>query len=482
MLKTNNTYITICKNVKNKTVFTIIIFNNTIIVLYMETSMCNTVCEVENLIKKIHEISDSQESKSDYKDYTVFTAIRKENDERTHTTLLYEILKPNLIPGIGDLFLRKFFEEVLKVEYTPPVKVIQEHTIPIDDKDDNFGRIDLYIETHDASYPIEIKIYARDQNRQLKRYYDFAQNQKSKAKVFYLTLNGKQPSGESLDTLEPHNVVCISFATHIHHWLKSCMSSLAEKNNMKSLLGVIDQYKNLIEKITNQKIDETLMKKIIDVISESKNNFETAAAISEVLPRVKIQMMHKFLAFINKNLEEHIDTNYKGRFIKTNHYIDDLLIEEYYTSGRETYPSLGWVIKEYKIKGHKFTLELAFEISQDCFYYGIAIGELSGQYDKLDEFSLRKLKKYLSDEFNSNDQWCDMVNTAFENECIWVWTKKLPCDTPIDFRNCNDYYRNLYDEKTYKEYMESILNEIKSNIDNILSTGLPLDISTIDID
>ena len=65
---------------------------------------------------------------------------------------------------------------------------------------------------------------------------------------------------------------------------------------------------------------------------------------------------------------------------------------------------------------------------------------------------------------------------------VWVWTKKLPCDTPIDFRNCNDYYRNLYDEKTYEEYIESILNEIKSNIDNILSTGLPLDISTIDID
>ena len=48
---------------------------------------------------------------------------------------------------------------------------------------------------------------------------------------------------------------------------------------MKSLLGVIEQYKNLIEKITNQNMDETLMKKIIDVISESKINFETAAAI-----------------------------------------------------------------------------------------------------------------------------------------------------------------------------------------------------------
>ena len=151
----------------------------------METSMCNTVCEVKNILEKIHdEITVSQESKSDYKDYTVFTAIRKENDERTHTTLLYEILKPNLIPGIGDLFLRKFFEEVLNVEYTPPVKVIQEHTIPKDDKDDNFGRIDLYIETHDASYPIEIKIYARDQNRQLQRYYEFAKNKKKQSKSF----------------------------------------------------------------------------------------------------------------------------------------------------------------------------------------------------------------------------------------------------------------------------------------------------------
>lgn len=115
---------------------------------------------------------------------------------------------------------------------------------------------------------------------------------------------------------------------------------------MKSLLGVIDQYKNLIEKITNQNMDETLMKKIIDVISESKINFETAAAISEVLPRVKIQMMHNFLNNIENKIEDYIDKNYKDRFIKTNHYKDDLLIEEYYTLDKETYPSLGWVIKE----------------------------------------------------------------------------------------------------------------------------------------
>ena len=115
--------------------------------------------------------------------FTVFTALRNETDEeKAHTTFLYEILRPDGLHGMGDIFLNDFFTTVLGEHYQPGAKVNQEYHI--DSNDDNYGRPDLCIETSTDCFPVEIKIYAQDQPKQIERYFEFAKR-KSKTPNFF---------------------------------------------------------------------------------------------------------------------------------------------------------------------------------------------------------------------------------------------------------------------------------------------------------
>ena len=118
--------------------------------------------------------------------FNIFSILNLETDEvNTHCRLLYELLSPNGCHGMGDRFLRAFFEIVLHKPYCESVSVYRECTIE-KQTDDDYGRIDLLIRGNDICYPIEVKIYAGDQWGQIDRYSRFA----SKAKehqVYYLT-------------------------------------------------------------------------------------------------------------------------------------------------------------------------------------------------------------------------------------------------------------------------------------------------------
>ena len=166
--------------------------------------------ELFGYVKTILELKKKVSPKSN--NFTVFSALRNETDEeKTHTTFLYEILRPDGLHGMKDVFLKDFFKTVLKIKkYPQNVNVIQECFI--DSHDDIYGRPDICIETDSARYPIEIKIYADDQDKQIERYYKFAKKKSEMSQVYYLTLNGRSPSEKSLGDLKEDKIICISFA------------------------------------------------------------------------------------------------------------------------------------------------------------------------------------------------------------------------------------------------------------------------------
>lgn len=88
---------------------------------------------------------------------------------------------------------QRFFSTVLKIDnYDSSAEIYQEYSF--NSSDDNSGRIDLLITTTSAWYPIEIKINADDQERQVSRYNKVAKEESDISKVYYLTLNGCLPS------------------------------------------------------------------------------------------------------------------------------------------------------------------------------------------------------------------------------------------------------------------------------------------------
>ena len=121
--------------------------------LYIKDELTNVI---ENLIKataKELDLGNAPVSADDK--YTVFTALGCERDEdRTHIAFLQEMLDGN--HDLKTQFLRKFLEMVLHEEYQIGTKVFRECHIPKTRR--NYGRMDLYIESGDACYPIEVKI------------------------------------------------------------------------------------------------------------------------------------------------------------------------------------------------------------------------------------------------------------------------------------------------------------------------------------
>ncbi len=148
-----------------------------------------------------------------YDNFTIFTALGLEEKELKHCQIIYELINPEGRHGMGDKFLKLFFEKVFKEEYEPVTVIKSECDIR---GNGNYGRIDLYIETANASYPIEVKINADDQETQIFRYNKFAKESNTKKyNVFYLTLLGKSPKFKStvgMTEEEISNIKLISFS------------------------------------------------------------------------------------------------------------------------------------------------------------------------------------------------------------------------------------------------------------------------------
>ena len=382
-----------------------------------------------------------------HNNFTVFSALRNETDEdKTHTTFLYEILRTDGMHGMGDVFLKSFFETVLNLPYSPTARIYQEYHIH---SDDNYGRSDLCIETASDRYPIEIKIYAHDQDCQIDRYVKFARKKSKTSKVYYLTLDGHSPS--SCSKSNEDDFVCISFAEDIHKWLTTCIEIASHDKN---IVDVLNQYRTLLNKLTNVKEDDIYMNAVEKIICSSKENYECAMALEQGLLAVRLNTKKTIFEKIKEHLSACINCDYN---------ISDI---------KKSTCSLTYEIKS----AEKITLQLVFEISVDTFYYGVRI--ITKDNKKLPDNFIKKYKKFIMCLYDNND-WQDWVNKIPEEpkQKNWVWWRWLPSkEEQIDFSKCaGENYIKLYDATEFNKIMNKIYLDIDSNLDFILKNGVPKD-------
>ena len=98
--------------------------------------------------------------------------------------------------------------------------------------DDN-RRIDIVIRTKERLVPIEVKIYAGEQQNQCYDYYQKAIN----SHLFYLTRFGDFPSDYSANTLTDKQVTAISFSDDILNWLEKCLEQKETIKIAESRMG-----------------------------------------------------------------------------------------------------------------------------------------------------------------------------------------------------------------------------------------------------
>ncbi len=187
-----------------------------------------------------------------------------ESDEvRAHSAILAELLNPKGNHSLGskplELFIKQmsFFTEEFALDFG---SALCQKEVYVGVKDDNNlegGRVDLIVsDKTGCRIVIENKIYAPEQQNQLERYY----NKYPDAKILYLTLDGSK-SKQSFQNYER-----ISYEYHILNWIEACAKVAFDKPMVRE---VLNQYANLIRKLTNQTISEEMSNEIKQVIKDN---------------------------------------------------------------------------------------------------------------------------------------------------------------------------------------------------------------------
>ena len=244
--------------------------------------------------------------------FNLFSILKMESKENdTHSAFLGELLNPNGSHNFGasflQLFLNQIDDETLDANSS---KVILEYHIGLNNHDDKTGgRVDIYIkDASENTICIENKIYASDQPNQLKRY---ANHNKTKNKVYYLTLNGDDASKGSKDDLEIDvDYTCISYHTTIIDWLEACAK---EASDQPILRETIKQYIILLKKLTNQLSDAKMEKEIKALII---TNYTAAKTISSNIEAVELEYTRLFLIEIEQKLNETLNDKHKDWIIE----------------------------------------------------------------------------------------------------------------------------------------------------------------------
>ncbi|MGL4676587.1 MAG: PD-(D/E)XK nuclease family protein [Brevinema sp.] len=158
----------------------------------------------------------------------------------------------------------------------------------------------MYIEHKEFSIILENKIWAVDQSKQLKRYYEIVKQKwdvdEDKIYIIYLNLARVEPSNQSVGqgsedktvylTLQKlrnsNKFLDISYAYHILRWLKQ----LSFKSTEHTLKSAIEQYIYNLEILTHQIEEDKNMKKTVLEIFEKtsiKDNTEECYAIKNIM-------------------------------------------------------------------------------------------------------------------------------------------------------------------------------------------------------
>lgn len=261
--------------------------------------------------------------------FNIFSVMSMESNERyTHSAIIGELLNPKGKHGQGSIFLKLFFEEISYLNSIhnfdfDSTQVILEEFIGRRNDNSNFsGFIDIVLKDRNNVIVIENKIYAGDQDEQLKRYKNYYPN----CTLLYLNLFGSQPTRESTIDLEmDKDFYIINYCQNIKNWLEKCYKEAVEQPILRE---TIKQYLNLIKKLTNQTVNEAMSEEIIDtMLKTTKESFEIVNNIGKLKEALYLNFMNLIKDFAKLNRisvnELHINNDKEyGLYLKPDTWAD----------------------------------------------------------------------------------------------------------------------------------------------------------------
>lgn len=276
----------------------------------------------ECLLQKIHEQIQNDPHGAEKNDsFNIFKVLGITDKEVLICRLLGDLLDPRGSHGLKEKPLLLFMKQ-LHLENSFSLDEIDKAYIVLEETIDNERRIDIVIYTGNSVIPIEVKIWAGDQDSQLYDYYQYfykSMYNKQNFKIYYLTPNGHNPSEISISDSEKNQRLtteqyqCLSFKEDVSKWidniLKSCSNQVGTIlkqfkeviNDMCSKDEILQNIKEVINIEDGQFESNSYMKALIYILSANKEN--------ELWQMIRKEYLRKNLKF-DKNkyeLEEILD-------------------------------------------------------------------------------------------------------------------------------------------------------------------------------
>jgi hypothetical protein len=244
--------------------------------------------------------------------YNIFEIAEISEKEVIICRVIADLLNPKGRHYKGNRYLKIFLDIIahgnkiyceLKTENA---KVTPECPCPINtskvtDKD---RRIDIVIEDGIVFIPIEAKIWANDQPKQVADYYAYAKekNHGNAIPVLYLTPDGHPPDKSSTDDGTQYK--CISFKKDILTWLTKCRActeteAVPVREILKQLIGAVRSICGYTE-------DEQMEKTILKEITQSDETIKAALEIYKVLNDIDSINWEKFKNNVFENVKKQL--------------------------------------------------------------------------------------------------------------------------------------------------------------------------------
>lgn len=332
--------------------------------------------QLSSLIEKIKLINQKYDEieKINGINFNIFSILNMERHEvKTHSSFIYELLSPKGLHGKNDVFLKLFFEIVLGLNDYDDMNV--NHPIQEDTTGEN-RRIDFTIKTSKYQIGIEMKIDAGDQKHQLYDYYYELEKRSGNTqliKLFYLTLDGKEPTNESIEKgsekLEKDQYALVSFDNEIVDWIEQCIKESATNTTVREALV---QYLNLVKKITNKSNSKGRVMEVSEVFSNGEN-LKVYLEAEESAVQAKINLQLRFW----KNLKEKLinnDLSFEWELLEGVENIEDS-VENYYKKNRN---NTGYGLNLYIDNEEDIFIFISFDSSS--VYYAAGSEKHNGKF------------------------------------------------------------------------------------------------------
>lgn len=394
----------------------------------------------KELLAKISTISEKYDLL--YKEtggyFNIFEVANLAENEVAICRVLQELLSPAGSHYQGYAYLKLFFQHVLDMDI--PNAELQEATVSREYLIKGNRRIDLVIETSDFFIPIEVKIYAADQDKQCSDYYKAAKKHMQNPRIYYLTLDGSDPDECSKGDLSDFDIIKLSFSNHILEWLNLCLKE-AGTIKVPPIREIIIQLIGAIRKLTGRMEDKKEME-VTNLLMASPENMRSAVEIQNAIDEARTKKMNDLFEAIEDRVQKEklkkLDNEYD--------YTQNNKVASYYSKKSSTYPGISYPYKNKTDSDREIWVRLEID-------HRIFVGYCSpvdGKWTK-DTLSDEEICKALHIEEPRVDNW-------------WADWEYLPDgneSTSPNFKSHNDAYYALYDQQNFDLLVKKCAEKIK---------------------